>query len=686
MCWQHVSGRRYSAAVRLRVLGPVEIESDDGQVHTLARRQERCLLAMLALNAGRTVTVDRLCDLLWDDNPPPRARRGVHAHVARIRATLARAGADAAGAELVTSRDGYLLRVDPDAVDAHRFRSLVERAGGTADARQRDRLLRDALALWRGPALHQAATSERIRQQLCADLEERRLQALEASLATGMELGRHRELVPELARLTAEHPNRERLVELHMLALYRSGRTVDALDVYTRTRTRLAEELGLDPGPALRDLQQAILRGTPALAATPAPAAGAAVRPGQLPPDQAGFTGRSEYLDRLDELLANGTAVVISAIAGTAGVGKTALAVHWAHRVRDRFPDGQLYVNLRGYAPGPAMRPIDALAGFLAALDVPPERVPADVDQATALYRTLLADRRMLVLLDNAAGADQVRPLLPGARGCLVLVTSLDRLGGLVAREGAHASTLDVLTSGEARTLLAGVIGADRVAAEPDAAAELARLCAHLPLALRIAAANLGEYPDRRIADHVDALRADDRLSALAVAGDDDTAVRAAFDLSYAALPARARLLFGRLGLVPGTDVTPAAAAALTGGTVDDVVSTVDTLVAAHLLTEAAPGRYTNHDLLRRYALLRHRHRLPVSCAIVLLRPEANTSAMTGTFPQPDRLVQLWQTGLGGGWRGDWASFPNFKDWAAANRTFEDMAAYRFSPMTLSGR
>src|SRR5439155_12581892 len=225
--------------------------------------------------------------------------------------------------------------------------------------------------------------------------------------------------------------------------------------------------------------------------------------------------------------------------------------------------------------------------GFLSALDVPAERVPADVDQATALYRSLLADRRMLVLLDNAANADQVRPLLPGALGCLALVTSRDRLGGLVARDGALPVTLDVLPPDEARALLAGILGAARVAAEPDAAADLARLCAHLPLALRIAAANLSEHPDRRIVAYVEALRADDRLSALAVAGDDDTAVRATFDLSYAALPAGARLLFGRLGLVPGADVTPAAAAALTGGTVDDVVSTVDTLVAAHLLTEA---------------------------------------------------------------------------------------------------
>jgi DNA-binding SARP family transcriptional activator/tetratricopeptide (TPR) repeat protein len=593
--------------VRLRVLGPVEIESGDGQVHSLPRRQERALLAILSLEAGRTVAVDRLCDLLWDDNPPARARRAVHAHVAHIRAALVRAGA--AEVELVTDRDGYRLRADPDTVDAHRFRGLVERAAATADPQQRDRLLREALALWRGSALHQAAASERIRQRLCADLEEQHLQAIEASIATGLELGRHRELVAELARLTAEHPTRERLVELHMLALYRSGRTVEALDVYTRTRARLADQLGLDPGPALRQLQQAILRGTPA-AAPPPPSGGAtataagAIRPAQLPPYQVQFTGRERYLDSLDGFAASGAAVVIS---GTAGVGKTALAVRWAHRVRDRFPDGQLYVNLRGYAQTPPLRPIDALAGFLSALDVPAERVPADVDQATALYRSLLADRRMLVLLDNAAGADQVRPLLPGALGCLALVTSRDRLGGLVARDSAHPVTLDVLSGDEARTLLAGILGAARVAAEPDAAARLATLCAHLPLALRIAAANLSEHPDRRIADDVDALRADDRLSALAVAGDDDTAVRVTFDLSYAALPAAARLLFRRLGLLPGADVTPAALAALTGGPPDDVASTVDTLLAAHLLTGAGPGRYTCHDLLRRYAAERVR-------------------------------------------------------------------------------
>ncbi len=325
--------------------------------------------------------------------------------------------------------------------------------------------------------------------------------------------------------------------------------------------------------------------------------------PAQLPPDVWAFTGRTKQIERLDALLsADATAVVITAVSGTAGVGKTALAVHWSHRVRDRFPDGQLYVNLRGHAHGPPVRPLDALAGLLTALGVPANRVPADLDQATALYRSFLADRRVLILLDNASVPEQVRPLLPGAFGCVVLVTSRDRLGGLVARDGARPMTLDVLTAEEAHLLLTGLVGADRVASEPDSTAELARVCACLPLALRIAAANLAEYPDRSIASYVADLRTGDRLSALAVTGDEDTAVRATFDLSYAALPAPARQVFRRVGLVPGPYVTAAAAAALTGIPAADAADVLNQLAGAHLLTETAPGQYSCHDLLRRYA------------------------------------------------------------------------------------
>ncbi|OLB80596.1 MAG: hypothetical protein AUI14_06170 [Actinobacteria bacterium 13_2_20CM_2_71_6] len=592
--------------MRFRLLGPVEVESDDGRVHALARRQERAVLAILLLETGRIVPVDRLCLLLWDDDPPRQARRAVHAHVARIRAVLARAGAGTAGAELVSHRDGYLIQADPATIDVHRFRRLLGQAGGTTDLTERDRLLRDALALWRGPALHNAA-SDRLRERLCAELDEQRLQAVEASIATGLELGRHRELLPELARLTAEDRVRERLVELHMLALYRYGRTAEALDVYRHARDRIADELGLEPGPGLRQLHQTILRGAPLPATAPDPpvrTADARVTPAQLPPDQSGFTGRAGYLETLDNLLAEEAtaAVVISAIAGTAGVGKTALAIHWAHRVRDRFPDGQLYGDLRGYAPVPAMRPIDTLAGFLSALGVPAQRVPSDLDQATGMYRSLLAGRRILVVLDNAASPDQVRPLLPGTAGCVVLITSRDSLGGLVARDGARRVSLDVLTPDEAEHLLTNILGPQRVAAETGATAELARVCAYLPLALRIAAANLTEHPDLRVSDYLDDLRGGDRLSALAVPGDEHTAVRATLELSYAALPPQARRMFRFNGLVPGPDISVDAAAALAGTSRTGAAAVLDRLADAHLLTEHVPGRYSCHDLLRRYA------------------------------------------------------------------------------------
>ncbi|MEN3358001.1 MAG: hypothetical protein V7637_1983 [Mycobacteriales bacterium] len=356
-------------------------------------------------------------------------------------------------------------------------------------------------------------------------------------------------------------------------------------------------------------------RETTAPAAAPTPAGAARTRPAQLPADVAAFTGRGEALDRLDALLSAGpsghaTAVVISAITGTAGVGKTALAVHWAQQVRSRFPDGQLHVNLRGYDPGPALRPIEALARFLHALGVPPEQVPVDLEEAAGLYRSLLADRRMLIVLDNAGHPDQVRPLLPGSPGCLVLVTSRDQLAGLVARDGAQRLTIDVLTPAEAGTLLRRTLGADRVAAEPAAAAELARLCGHLPLALRIAAANLTDRPGRSIESFAAELAAGDRLSALGVAGDEQAAVRAAFDLSYATLAAPARLLFRRLGLAPGPDITAPAATALVApaatdqpGAADQPADRVlDRLTAAHLLGQPAPGRYALHDLLRHYA------------------------------------------------------------------------------------
>ena len=345
-------------------------------------------------------------------------------------------------------------------------------------------------------------------------------------------------------------------------------------------------------------------------------------RPMQLPAGVVGFTGRTRYLGQLDTLLSgpdgrpDGTAagpVRIGAVTGTAGVGKTALALHWAHRVRGRFPDGQLYVDLHGCAATPPVRAADAVARCLRALGVPAADVPTDPEDAASLYRSLLADRRLLVMLDDASSPEQVRPLLPGIAGCLLLVTSRDRLDGLVARDGTERVTLDPLTVVESVTLLARILGAERVTAELTAAVELARVCARLPLALRIAAARLAGQPGRGIGCFVAELSTGDRLAALQVADDGPTALRAAFDLSYRTLPVEAQRLFRRLGLTPGPEVTPESAAALADTTVEQAGRTLDRLARAHLLAPHRPGRYLLHELLRLYAADRARDTDPAA-------------------------------------------------------------------------
>ena len=385
-----------------------------------------------------------------------------------------------------------------------------------------------------------------------------------------------------------------------------SVRTIASLEAgrvrYPRSDTlrRLADALGLTEEE--RAGLTTAIGGTGGLAPMP-PVGGVGC---QLPMDVAGFTGRADSLTRLDRLLTTGAGtaatVVISAIGGTAGVGKTALAIHWAHQVRAHFPDGQLFVNLRGYAPTPPLRPVEALAQLLRALGVGAEQVPVEVEEAAGLYRSLVTDRRVLIVLDNARDAEQVRPLLPADPGCLVLVTSRDRLSGLVARDGARRLTLDVLSPAEADQLLARVLGQEQVQAEPEATAELARVCGFLPLALRIAAANLLDQPGQPIAGYVTKLRAGDRLAELAVDGDPQAAVGMAFEASYAALDPAAQRLFWLLGLVPGPDVTAGAAATLTGATPMQAERLLEQLAGAHLLEPRGAGRYGFHDLLRLYA------------------------------------------------------------------------------------
>jgi DNA-binding SARP family transcriptional activator/Tfp pilus assembly protein PilF len=607
--------------VEYRILGPLEVTGD--RPVDLGGRTQRTVLAVLLANPGRLVSLRYLVDAVWDERPPGTARRQVQNYVAALRRGLAEAGGPESVIETVES--GYRLRPGPGELDAQVFADRVADGQRLAGAGRREEAvarLRSALALWRGPALF--GLTGRAVEAAAAALEEQRLAAVEQRVDLELALGQQRELVGELTELVAAHPLRERLVGQLMLALHGTGRQPEALDVYARHREALAEELGLDPGGALRQIHATVLGagGDPQPAAPPA--APPAAVPAQLPPDVAGFTGRSEALKALDDLLpdaqltaADGpaTAVVVAAVAGLAGVGKTALTVHWGHRVRGHFPDGQLYVNLRGHTAVAAMSALDALTHLLRSLGVAPEEIgtdPADVELAAAQYRSLLARRRVLVVLDDAAGVEQVRPLLPAGPGSMVLVTSRYRLTGLVARDGARLITLDVLDADEALGLLTHVLGADRVAAEPEAAAELARACSHLPLALRIAAANASQHPAVSLADQARTLR-ERALTALEVADDDRASVRRAFDLSYEVLPADARLLFRRLGIVAAPEVSAEAAGALTGAPPGDAAGRLERLAAAHLVFATGPGRYAAHDLLRDFAAVRARDEEPAA-------------------------------------------------------------------------
>jgi DNA-binding SARP family transcriptional activator/Tfp pilus assembly protein PilF len=583
------------AHVQVRLLGPVDV-TVGGVVRPIAGLRRKAVLATLGLAAGEVVSTDRLIDVVWGDKPPSTASNTLQSHVSYVRGVLGTRTA------IVARPPGYVLDLGADATDVQVAERLISDARQSTDPVQRASHLRAALALWRGPPLADVADLSWLDRQ-AERLANTRLDVMLALAEARLALGEHAQILAELERLAQQHPFHEHLHGQLILALYRAGRQADALAAYQHLRRRLADELGIDPSPALRELEAAILRQETNLqhappAATPAPA--------QLPGTVDGFAGREAQLDQLDAFLAaaerSASTPVTVVVGGTAGVGKTSLAVHWGRRVLDHFPDGQLHVNLHGYATSPAMQPGQALAQFLRALGVPAERVPLEVDEAAAMYRTLLADRRMLIILDNAVSPDQVRPLLPGNPRCLVLVTSRDRLGGLVVSEGARLLTLDVLAAGEAHVLLAGLLGEQRVAAEPLAVAELAEKCGFLPLALRIAAANLVMRPHTTAAQSVAELREDNRLTALQIPGDEQSAVRVAFDLSYASLKPDERRMFRLLGLVPGPDVEVHAAAALTGTSLELAGRTLAGLVDRHLVGELASGRFAFHDLLRLYA------------------------------------------------------------------------------------
>lgn len=583
--------------LEFRLLGPVEVWRGPEQL-AISSRHQRSVLAALALRPGRVVSVDALVDAVWEEAAPSSARRQVIKLVSRLRGTL--------GGAITTRAGDYVLDAEPDQVDAGVFDASVAAARqlSAADPAGAATEVRKALGLWRGPAL--SGVTPGLAAQ-ATRLAESRLTALEDAIGWELAAGGHAALVAELTALVTEHPLRERLVGQLMVALHRSGRTTEALEVHRRLHDRLAGDLGLAPGAELQRLHVAILRNEAPPAARPDPRPDGAV-PRQLPAAVADFTGRVSQLGELTGLLGRHRTVVISAISGTAGVGKTTLAVHWSHQVADRFPDGQLYVNLRGFDPsGQPVPPTEAIGDFLEALGVPAQRIPAGLAAQAALYRSRLAGRRMLVVLDNARDADQVRPLLPGSARCLTVITSRDPLGGLIVSEGARALPLDLMTTAEARDLLASRLGAARAAAEPQAVDDLIELCAHLPLALSIAAARATLTPAISLTELARQLRDDrDRLHALDV-GDTSVDLGAVFSWSYRTLSAAAARMFRLLSLHPGPVISLSAAASLAGTGRDAARAALTELVKAQLLTELGTGRFAYHDLLRAYSAERAR-------------------------------------------------------------------------------
>ncbi|MFI1409072.1 BTAD domain-containing putative transcriptional regulator [Streptomyces sp. NPDC020707] len=604
------------APLRFAVLGPVRVGRGEEDL-ALGSPQQRVVLAALLLRRGRLVTTAELVHAVWGENPPMAAVPVLRTYVSRLRKVLESGRtSDGSGVVIVSAADGYLVRVPEDAVDLGVFEQRVERAAKLRagdELSAASQLLHTALGQWQeiplaglaGPL----AESERSR------LNETRLSTLEARFDIDVELGRHVAVIPELRALTGQHPLRERLCELLMIALYRSGRQAEALASYRTTRNTLVAELGIEPGASLRHLHRSILAADASLE-LPAPPRRAAVpaaesmtRPAQLPADPATFTGRHSELDQARALLPNGgdhkATMPITVVSGMAGVGKTALAVRFAREISGRFPDGQLFINLRGFdATGSLMSPEEGIRIALDGLGVPSWRIPAQPEAQTLLYRSLLANRRVLILLDNARDVDHVRRLLPGSPGCLVIVTSRSQLTGLIAGEGAHPLTLHQLAPADAHDVLGRRLGARRLSAEPRAVDDIIALCGRLPLALAVVAARAAinpGFPLSAIADELRDSRGGGSLDAF-TGGDFGTDVRASFSWSYKAQSAPAARLFRLIGPHADPDISAPAAAALAGLSLREAHSLLAELTHAHLLTEHHPGRYTMHELLRIYA------------------------------------------------------------------------------------
>jgi DNA-binding SARP family transcriptional activator/tetratricopeptide (TPR) repeat protein len=585
------------------ILGSLSV-SVAGKELALESGKLRVLLAGLLLRSGSVVSNERLGEWLWDERKPSNPRGTLHTYVRRLRLLFGDA------LPLETAAGGYRLDVAEDELDLQRFRGLVRRSQTSGALEERARLLAEALATWRGTALEDIPSSS-LRQDECPALEDERLTAMEAYFETDLQLGRHAQLVREVRAAAIDNPLRENFWSMLMLALYRSGRQAEALDVYQQARRELVEQLGIEPGQRLRALHTAILESDPALAAPdgPGPGGGDSIAaPAQLPPLAMGFVGREDIIDRIATALpprSGRTGVPVVALAGPPGVGKTALSVCIGRRVRQAFSDGQLYANLSGYEQGAAGAPLPTehvLSQFLRALGVPADRIPVDPVEQANLYRTKLTGKKVLVVLDNASSVEQVVPLIPGDAGCSVLITSRRQLRSLVVTHGAQLVQVDTLSPQESVDLVTGMMRQAAVAIDPHLVREVTALCSYLPLALRIAAANLIGAPGGLIEDYVESLRRGSRLDALSVDGDTTSAVSTAISLSYYALTPDDRMIFRLAGLFPGADFTPAAVSVLADISEAQARTGLSRLEMASLLQQPAPGRYQFHDLLREYA------------------------------------------------------------------------------------
>lgn len=587
--------------MRVQLLGPVRAWGDDKELE-VGPPGRRAVFGLLALAVGQPVPRREIVRALWGGQPPATAENVIQTHIKHLRHFLEPGRSRRAPSQVLPAfGDGYALCIPADRVDLTLFRDLTAAALRSFDARREAALLKQALRLWQGAPL--ADVSVLSSHPGVVSLNGQRRAALARYAEASMLIGDTAYVLPLLEQHADAQPLDE-VVQALLLRVYRAtGQRARALTVYDTVRRRLADELGVDPGPELTAAYLSLLRDRGSVAAprsnSPAPVVRPRAVPRQLPADVPFLVGRDGALADISGILCNSAPIV--AVTGTAGVGKTAVAVRWAHLARDEYPDGQLFMDLRGYAPGLPVSPGEALMRLLSCLGVDGRDIPIDLDDRAARYRSEIADRRMVIILDNAVSADEVRPLLPGTRSCAVLVTSRDRLAGLVALHGAHRVDLDLLPLADAQALLRGLIGA-RVDAEPDAAAALALQCARLPLALRVAAEHAAAHPGVKLADLVEYLAGRGRLRLLDADGDTRTAIRPVFSWSHRYLPTDAARTFRLLGVHPAGDFDAYAVARLIGAEVEQAERHLSLLARVHLVEPAGGRRFGMHGLLRAYA------------------------------------------------------------------------------------